>query len=345
VQGFTVRRTFRDAHKKVQGCDSRDTRENLALVTNNLDTLTLGWIGTGRMGYPMADRLAMAGCDLTVWNRTKSKAKPLEEHGARIADNPSDLADRDIVFSMVGTQDHLKGVIFGDGGVLTGDAAPKIVVDSSTISADVSAEIRQRLAARGTQYIAAPVSGNGKCVKAGKLSIVASGPEDVYEQVRPFLEVIGGLGATYVGEGELSRIVKICHNVLLGVVTQSLAELTILAQKAGVPRYAFLDFINKSVMGSVFTRYKSPGWVNLDWSVTFTPELMRKDMDLGLGLGRKHEVPMPTAAIARDVMQASMGRGNRETVDFSIVLDHMAQNSGVKLEPENVDVPSGLETD
>ena len=145
--------------------------------------------------------------------------------------------------------------------------------------------------------------------------------------------------------GELSRIVKICHNVFLGVVTQSLSELTVLAQKAGVSRHAFLDFMNKSVMGSVFTRYKTPGWVNLDWSVTFTPELMRKDMDLGLALGRKHEVPMPTAAVTRDVMQASMGQGNRETVDFSIILDYSARCSGLMLESENVDVPSGLEVD
>jgi len=315
------------------------------LAANELDTLKLGWIGAGRMGYPMADRLAKAGCDLTVWNRTRAKAMPLEEHGAKIADKLTDLADKDIVFSMVATQDHLRDLLFGDEGVLTGDVAPKIVVDSSTISAEVSAEIRQRLAARGTEFIAAPVSGNGKCVKAGKLSIVASGTEEVYEKVRPFLDVIGGLGVSYVGEGELSRIVKICHNVFLGVVTQSLSELTILAQKAGVPRHSFLDFMNKSVMGSVFSRYKTPGWVNLDWSVTFTPELMRKDMDLGLGLGRKHEVPMPTAGVARDVMQASMGRGNRETVDFSIVLDYMAQSSGVKLEPENIDVATGLETD
>jgi 3-hydroxyisobutyrate dehydrogenase len=312
---------------------------------SDLRTSTLGWIGAGRMGFPMADRLAKAGCDVTIWNRTKAKAAPLEEHGGKVADKLIQLADKDIVFSMVATQDDLKNVLFGDGGVFAGDTAPRIVVDSSTISAEVSAEIRQRLAERGAEYLAAPVSGNGKCVKAGKLSIVASGSKDVFERVQPFLEVIGGLGATYVGEGELARVVKICHNVLLGVVTQSLSELTILAQKAGVPRHAFLDFINKSVMGSVFSRYKTPGWVNLDWSVTFTPELMRKDMDLGLGLGRSHEVPMPTAAVTRDVMQASMGRGNRETVDFSILLEHAAENSGLELEPENVDVPSGLETD
>jgi 3-hydroxyisobutyrate dehydrogenase len=297
------------------------------------------------MGFAMADRLAKADCQIRAWNRTRAKAEPLSEHGAEIAAELIDLADRDILFTMVATQDHLRDVLFGDSGVLSGDAAPKIVVDCTSISAEVSAEVRERLAGRGIQFMAAPVSGNAKCVKAGKLSVVASGPEAVFDEVRPYLETIGHLGATYVGEGELSRVVKICHNVFLGVVTQSLAELTILAQQAGVPRHAFLDFINKSVMGSVFSRYKTPGWVNLDWSVTFTPELMRKDMDLGLALGRKFEVPMPTATVSRDVMQSSMGQGNTESVDFSVVLDYMAKCSGVTLEPENVDVASGLETD
>jgi len=315
------------------------------LATIELQSKTLGWIGTGRMGFAMADRLAKADCQIRAWNRTRAKAEPLSEHGAEIAAELIDLADRDILFTMVATQDHLRDVLFGDSGVLSGDAAPKIVVDCTSISAEVSAEVRERLAGRGIQFIAAPVSGNAKCVKAGKLSVVASGPEAVFDEVRPYLETIGHLGATYVGEGELSRVVKICHNVFLGVVTQSLAELTILAQQAGVPRHAFLDFINKSVMGSVFSRYKTPGWVNLDWSVTFTPELMRKDMDLGLALGRKFEVPMPTATVSRDVMQSSMGQGNTESVDFSVVLDYMAKCSGVTLEPENVDVASGLETD
>lgn len=315
------------------------------MAATDLDTLTVGWIGAGRMGYPMADRLALAGCDVTVWNRTRSKAEPLAAHGATIVDDLTELADRDVVFSMVATQDDLRHVLFGDNGVMSGETAPKIHVDCSSISAEVSAEIRALLAERGTRYIAAPVSGNGKCVKAGKLSVVSSGPEDIFQQVQPYLEVIGGHGVTYVGEGELSRIVKICHNVFLGVATQSLSELTILAQKSGVPRHAFLDFMNKSVMGSVFSRYKTPGWVNLDFSVTFTPELMRKDMDLGLALGRKHEVPMNTAACARDIMQASMGHGNRVDVDFSIVLDYVAKSSGLTLEPENVAVASGLETD
>jgi 3-hydroxyisobutyrate dehydrogenase len=297
------------------------------------------------MGFAMVERLAKAGCDVAIWNRTRSKAEPLAAHGARIVDEPSELAGKDVVFTMVATQDHLVEVLFGTAGVMSSGSAPDIVVDCTSISAEVSAEVRRRLAERGVQFVAAPVSGNAKCVRAGKLSIVASGPQAAFERVQTLLEIIGGHGVTYVGDGELARIVKICHNVLLGVVTESLAELTVLAQKSGVSRHAFLDFINKSVMGSVFTRYKTPGWVNLDWSVTFTPELMRKDMDLGLALGRRHEVPMHSAAACREVMQSSMGQGNRETVDFSIVLDFIAQCSGLTLESENVDVPSGLEAD
>jgi len=147
--------------------------------------------------------------------------------------------------------------------------------------------------------------------------------------------------ASYVGEGELARIVKICHNVFLGVVIQSLAEITVLAQKAGVPRHAFLEFLNQSVMGSMFTRYKTPAFVNLDFKVTFTPELLRKDMDLGLDAGRRLEVPMPLASATRDLIQSMMGRGMKEE-DFATLLLQQAQASGIELQPENVEVKDGL---
>ena len=120
------------------------------------------------------------------------------------------------------------------------------------------------LTARGIDYLAAPVSGNAKVIKAGRLSFVCSGPRETFDAASPYLKLIGP-AASYVGEGELARIVKICHNVFLGVVTQSLAEVTVLAEKAGVPRHAFLDFMNQSVMGSTFTRYKTPAFVNLDF--------------------------------------------------------------------------------
>jgi len=299
---------------------------------------TIGWIGTGRMGYEMAARLALAGADVLVWNRTRAKAEPLAAYGAKIAGELSEIATRDIVFCMVATWDDVREVMTR---MLEGaKAVPKLVIECSSISLEGSAELRALLAARGIEYLAAPVSGNAKVIKAGRLSFVCSGPRSAFEAALPYLRMIGP-AASWVGEGELARIVKICHNVFLGVVTQSLAEVTVLAQKAGVPRHAFLDFLNQSVMGSVFSRYKTPAFVNLDFRVTFTPHLLRKDLDLGLEAGRTFEVPMPLASATRDLVQSLIGRGWTEQ-DFAALLLQQAQASGITLQPENVEVNDGL---
>ena len=299
----------------------------------------LGWIGIGRMGYAMAERLAKAGCDITVWNRTKSKAEPLAKSGAKVADKLTDLAGCDIVFTMVSTGKDVKEVLFGPNGVMSAGGKPKIIVDSTSISLEESAEIRAKLNEKGIQLLASPVSGNAKVIKAGKLTVVASGPQDAFAAVSPYLEAIGR-GVSYVGDGELSRIAKICHNVMLGVVIQNLCEITVLAEKAGIQRHAFLDFLNKSVMGSMFTAYKTPALSNLDFHVTFTPELLRKDIDLGLAAGRTHGVPMPTTAVTRDLVQTLIGHGYDQ--DFSQLLLLQAKASGIELKPENVNIGDGL---
>ena len=297
----------------------------------------LGWIGAGRMGYSMAERLAKGGCDIAVWNRTKAKAEPLAKHGAKIVDHLSELASKDIVFVMVSTWDDVKEVV---AKLLSGGAKPGMVVECSSISLEGSAELRKILNEKRIQYLAAPVSGNAKVIKAGKLTFVVSGPKAAYEQARPYLDMMGA-GSSYVGEGELARIAKICHNVMLGVVIQNLCEITILAQKAGMPRHAFLEFLNRSVMGSMFTRYKTPALVNLDFHVTFTPKLLRKDLDLGLEAARKFEVPMPVTSVARDLLQAMIGQGMTEQ-DFSTLILMQAKASGIELEPEHQPVGDGL---
>ncbi len=300
----------------------------------------VGWIGLGRMGYAMAEKLAKAGVPLTVWNRTASKADPLVAKGAKVAAKLSDLAACDIVFVMVSTWDDVREVVAGAQGLLSGKQAPRLLVECSSISLEGSAELRAICAARGVDMLAAPVSGNAKVIKAGKLSFVCSGPRAAFDAALPSMKLIAP-AASYVGEGELARIVKICHNVFLGVVIQSLAEITVLAQKAGVPRHAFLDFMNQSVMGSTFSRYKSPALVNLDFKVTFTPKLLRKDLDLGLDAARHFEVPMPLASTTRDLVQTLIGQGLDEE-DFAKLIVMQARASGIELQAENVAVDDGL---
>jgi 3-hydroxyisobutyrate dehydrogenase len=302
---------------------------------------TIGWIGAGRMGSAMARRLARAGVDVTVWNRTREKAEVLVADGARVADHLADLADRDVVFTMVSGSADLEAVLTGPGGLLTRpDAEPSIIVDCSTVSVQASAAMRAAARERGVQFLAAPVSGNGKVVAAGKLSFVVSGPETVYQTVVPLLGHLGQ-AATYVGEGEVARLVKICHNLLLGVVTQSLAEITVLAEKGGVSRAAFLSFLNNSVMGSTFTRYKTPALVKLDYTPTFTPSLLRKDFDLGLAAAQELGVPMPVAALTQQLVQGTISSG-RASEDFAILLDQQAGSAGLELKPEAADVDDGL---
>jgi len=310
------------------------------MAAQNLKAHKLGMIGIGRMGYAMAERLAKAGCDITVWNRTRKKAEPLAKSGARIADSLADLAACDIVFTMVSSGKDVKEVLFGADGVTSKGRAPKIVVDTSSISLEESAEIRDKLAQKGVKLLAAPVSGNDKVVKAGKVMFVISGAQAAYDTARPYLDLLGR-GSSYVGEGELARIAKICHNVYLSVVIQSLCEITVLAQKAGMPRHAFLDFINNSIFGCMFTRYKTPALVNLDFHVTFTPELLRKDIDLGLAAGREFGVPMPLTSVTRDLVQTLIGHGYTDK-DFAALLLLQAKASGIELKSENVEVSDGL---
>src|ERR1700724_188409 len=199
------------------------------------NTQKIGWIGMGRMGFPMAERLIKAGHDVTIWNRTRAKAEPLAKIGGKVVDHLHELKDVDVLFSIV------------------------------------------------------------------------SGPEAACKTATPLIEVFAPRGVSYVGDGELARVCKIAHNVMLGVVIENLIEIMLLTNKMGVPRHAFLAFLNNSVMGSMFTRYKSPALVNCDWTTTFTPELLRKDLDLGLAIGREHGVPMPVTAATRELLQSHFG--------------------------------------
>jgi 3-hydroxyisobutyrate dehydrogenase len=302
--------------------------------------LRLGWAGLGRMGAALVERLLDAGFDVAVYNRTRAKAEPFADRGATVVDSPAQLADRDVVFTMVAGPDDFQEVV---REILSGNGAPRIVVDLTTVSPEASAAVRDEAAARGTALLAAPVSGNPKVVAAGLLTLVVSGPEEAFAEVRPLLERLGS-GVTYVGDGERARLAKICHNLLLGVVAQNLAEILVLAEKGGMSRADFMEFLNGSVMGSMFTRYKTPAYVNLDFTPTFTPRLLRKDFELGLQAARDLDVPMPVAAAAHQAVQALIGSGH-EDVDFAALISLQASLSDLDIVSEDAEVSDGLSGD
>jgi 3-hydroxyisobutyrate dehydrogenase len=244
---------------------------------------------------------------------------------------------------MVSTTDDLKDVLFGDGVLVTGKTLPRLVVDRSSISQEGSTEVRERLEALGVAYLCAPVSGNAKVAKAGKLLVVASGPKHLYDLAEPYLRAMSRK-CMWVGEGELARVWKIAHNTMFGVVIQNLCEITVLAEKAGIPRHVFLESINDSVLGSMYTRYKTPVLSNLTFEqVTFTPKLLLKDLDLGMAAAKAQGVSMPAAAATRESVSRLIGRGY-DDVDFSVLLVEVAKDAGLELKPEAVKISDGLES-
>jgi 3-hydroxyisobutyrate dehydrogenase-like beta-hydroxyacid dehydrogenase len=293
------------------------------------------------MGSELAKRLLSAGHDVAVCNRTREKAERLIEFGATVVDRPEQLADRDAVFTSVPSSPDLLAVTVEAGGVLTAPGTtPGLLVDCSTVSSEASATVRQRGADRGVEFLAAAVSGNPQVVRAGALTLAVSGSVASFREAEPLLRILGR-GVTYVGEGEAARLVKLCHNLFLGVVIQSLVEVTSLAERGGTSRAAFLEFLNSSVLGSRFTRYKTPALVGLDFTPTFTTELLRKDFDIGLAAARELEVPLPLASHTASMVESAIGAGHRHE-DFAALIVEQARAAGMTLTAEDSDVADGL---
>jgi 3-hydroxyisobutyrate dehydrogenase len=192
-------------------------------------------------------------------------------------------------------------------------------------------------------YLCTPVSGNAKVAKAGKLLMVSSGPRALYDTAEPYLQAMARK-VMWVGDGELARVWKIAHNTMFGVVIQNLCEITVLAEKAGIPRHIFLESINDSVLGSMYTRYKTPMLTNLTFDqVTFTPKLLLKDMDLGMAAAKSYGVAMPAAAATRESVSRMVGKGY-DNIDFAVLLVETANDSGLALTSENMKMSDGLES-
>jgi len=289
----------------------------------------LGFVGLGVMGSRMVKRLLEAGHEVTGYNRTKSKAQWLLDAGMQWADSPRKVVEASSVsLSMVTNTKALQSIAEGDKGLLAGLTSGKIHVDMSTVSPTYSQELAERVKGKGAAMLDAPVSGSVVTLEEGKLSLMVGGDADVFEKVKPILLDIGPK-VTHVGKNGLAVTMKIATNLSLAVQMLAFSEGVLIAEKAGIKREVAVEVLTNSVIASPMVKYRGPFVLDMPEEAWFNVNMMQKDMNLALELGRQLDVPLPTTAVTNEMLTAARGMGFEEQ-DFAVVFDVLAQMSGTK---------------
>jgi 3-hydroxyisobutyrate dehydrogenase len=289
----------------------------------------VGYVGLGVMGSAIVRRLLAAEHDVTVWNRTREKAEPLLEAGARWAETPREAAERnEVVFTMVTNTAAVRAVTEGPEGIIAGLTPGKVYIDMSTASPANTRRLAARVAEVGAEMLDAPVSGTSITVDQGKASIMVGGSEEAFERVRPTLDAIGPR-VFHVGPSGLAVTIKIAINLSLAVQMLAFSEGVLLAEKSGIPRERAVEVMLASVIASPMVAYRGPLVLGHPDEVWFDCHMMQKDLNLALELGRELEVPLPTTAVTNELLTAANGMGIGE-LDFAVLFDVLAAMSGVE---------------
>ena len=290
---------------------------------------TVGFVGLGVMGGGIARRLLDAGHTVHGYNRTREKARPLQELGLVVEDTPRAAAEAgDVVFSMITNVEALRAVAEGDDGILAGLSPGKIWVDMSTAAPAVSRELAERARESRADMVDAPVSGSVSTLEEGRLSIMVGGTEEAYEQVRPLLLDVGPT-VNRVGDNGQALLMKIAINLSLHVQMVAFCEGLLLAEKDGIDRETAVEVMLSSVIASPMLKYRGPFVLEQPDEAWFDVNMMQKDMLLALEAGRQLDVPMPTTAASNELLTAARGMG-LEDKDFAIVYEVLAELAGVR---------------
>jgi 3-hydroxyisobutyrate dehydrogenase-like beta-hydroxyacid dehydrogenase len=289
---------------------------------------SIGFVGLGVMGGPMAHRLLKAGHTLTGYNRTRSKAEWLIGEGMRWADSPREVAEAaDVTFSMVTGPAALREITEGPDGILAGLAPGTIYIDVTTGSPDASRALAAEVAKLGAAMLDAPVSGSVSTLEEGRLSIIVGGDPEVFERALPILKEIGPT-VTHVGGNGTAVLMKIAVNLSLAVQMLALSEGVLLAEKGGVARKTAVDVMLNSVIASPMVKYRGPFILQLPDEAWFNVNMMQKDMLLALQAGRDLDVPLPTTAATNEMLTVARAMGY-ETEDFAVMFRALARMSGL----------------
>lgn len=290
----------------------------------------IGYVGLGDMGSRMVKRLLEAGHEVIGWNRTKSKGDWLIELGMKWGESPRAVTEAcDIIFTMVTNTKAVEAVTQGEEGIIAGLSAGKIYIDMSTMSPKYSRELAKQALERGAKMLDAPVSGSIVTLESGKLSIMVGGDKDAFDKVVPVLQAIGPT-VHHVGENGLAVAMKIAINLGLAVQMLAFSESVLLAEKSGIPREMAVEVLMASVIASPMVKYRGPFVLNHpEGKAWFDCQMMQKDMQLALELGRELDVPLPTTSTTNEFLTAGRAMGVGD-YDFSIIFDVLAKMSGIE---------------
>lgn len=288
---------------------------------------TVGFIGLGIMGKPMAKNLLDAGHELVVYNRTSEKAEELAGSGATVAASPKEVAEQsDVIITMLPDSPQVEEVLTGEDGVLAGIKEGALIVDMSTISPVVTEELAAEAKEKGASMLDAPVSGGDVGAIEGALSIMVGGSEEDFERAMPLFEVMGKT-ITHVGGSGSGQVVKAANQIVVALTIEAVSEALVLGSKAGVDPEKILDVLGGGLAGNKVMEAKREKMLTHSFDPGFRIELHHKDLGIALAAGREYGVALPVTALVDQMLQdlQMRGRGDR---DHSALLTLVEDSSG-----------------
>ncbi len=291
-----------------------------------MNSTKIAFIGTGLMGLPMARNLLRAGYPLTAYNRTRSKAEPLQKDGAKLASSPSEAAkDAQIIISIVSDTPDVEQVLTGENGVIRTAKPGSIVIDMSTISPSATRIIAQNLEARGVEMLDAPVSGGDTGAIAGTLSIMVGGKKEILDQSMPILKTMGKT-ITYCGGHGMGQMTKLCNQVAISLHMLAASEAIAFAEKAGLDPSLMVQAVGSGAAGSWVINNLGTKMVKHDFAPGFMVRLLQKDLRICLATASEIGASLPGASLAHQLYNSieAHGRGDEGTQSLIALLEEMA---------------------
>jgi 2-hydroxy-3-oxopropionate reductase len=289
---------------------------------------TIGFIGLGIMGRPMAKNLMEAGYELVLYNRTREKAEELAGDGVTVAESPREVAEQsDIIITMLPDSPEVREAVAGEGGVFEGIKEGSLVVDMSTISPMIAEELAADAGERGVGLLDAPVSGGEPGAEDGTLSIMAGGSEEDFERARPLFDILGKT-VVHVGEAGAGQVVKACNQIVVALIIEAVSEALVLGSKAGVDPAKVIEILAGGLAGNKVMEAKKSFFLEHDFDPGFRIDLHHKDLGIALAAGREYGVALPVTAIVSQMLEAlkAKGSGDRDHSALLTLMEDLAQH-------------------